>query len=313
MKLRTSRAVALAVAAVALTPAGAQAATLYVEDDDGGSTCPVNEFYFGIQDAVDAAAPGDTIRICPGTYAGNVQVFKAGLTILGPQAGVDPATRPVGGGPGEAVVNDINGLDVFGDGTVVDGLTILGSEPGFGTGAAIGGDDAELRNTIVTGMDFGIAVEQGGWAIRNRVTGRPDSIAGIAAKGDDAQVRDNTVSNVGGYGIVVNGGADDAKVLGNRLNGNGTQPATVSGASDPADCKDFTTGTGTAGTASTWSQNTGAKTSKPAGICLVAPPASTIACPTIGPLNPLLGSPLRNIGRAIRPVDPVIRAICGVR
>src|SRR5262245_11975958 len=38
-----------------------------------------------IQDAVDNANPGDTIKVRPGTYAGNVEVDVARLTILGRQ------------------------------------------------------------------------------------------------------------------------------------------------------------------------------------------------------------------------------------
>src|SRR6201999_309004 len=56
---------ALALAATACMPAVASAATLTVDDlrDD----CP-SAGYTSVQAAVDAASPGDTVAICPGTY-----------------------------------------------------------------------------------------------------------------------------------------------------------------------------------------------------------------------------------------------------
>ena len=307
---RTTKAALAVAAALACAPAGAQAATLYVDDDVQDSSCVVTGgFYLEIQDAIDAAAPNDTIRVCPGRYSGDIQSSKAGLQILGPKAGVDPATRSLTGGGGEAVVQGFNGFDVFGTEALVDGFTVLPGEDGSNTGIGVFGAGATARNNVVTRMGFGIAVESGASAVRNRVTGTPNSIAGIAAKGQNARILSNRVSDVGGYGIVVNGGALGAEVRNNVLSNNATSPSDISGAADAADCRDFTKGTGTAGTASIWSGNTGAKSSKPAGLCPLPAP---VICPGIGVLNPVLGSPLRTIGTVVRPIDPLIRAICGV-
>ena len=49
--------------------------------------------YATIQAAVNAAAPGAVINVDAGTYAEKVTVNKAGLTIRGPQAGVDARTN----------------------------------------------------------------------------------------------------------------------------------------------------------------------------------------------------------------------------
>jgi hypothetical protein len=57
---------ALALAVTAGLPAAASAATLTV--DDLGDDCPSAGFT-SVQAAVDAASPGDTVAICPGTYA----------------------------------------------------------------------------------------------------------------------------------------------------------------------------------------------------------------------------------------------------
>src|SRR5687768_8055486 len=64
-----------------------------VVDDDGlgdaancDSAVPA---FTTIQAAVDAASPGDTIKVCPGTYTADVNITKS-LTLQGAQMGVDP-------------------------------------------------------------------------------------------------------------------------------------------------------------------------------------------------------------------------------
>lgn len=82
----TSALVFLAMSA-ALTPQAAHAVTTLVVDDDGQGTaadCNAGTAAFtSIQAAVNAAAPGDTIFICPGTYNEQVVVTTSNLTIRG--------------------------------------------------------------------------------------------------------------------------------------------------------------------------------------------------------------------------------------
>src|SRR4051812_18091213 len=67
------------VAATALSAPAAHAATLAVDDDH--ADCPAAG-YTSIQAAVDAAAPGDTVAVCPGTYSeGSGQPGTSALTI----------------------------------------------------------------------------------------------------------------------------------------------------------------------------------------------------------------------------------------
>ena len=49
--------------------------------DDNGVECPEAKFR-KIQAAVDRAAPGDVIQVCPGTYNEQVQIAKS-LTLEG--------------------------------------------------------------------------------------------------------------------------------------------------------------------------------------------------------------------------------------
>jgi len=64
--------------------------TLVVDDDGHGTAANCDAgvaAYSSIQAAVNAAAPGDTIFICPGTYNEQVVVTKNNLTIRGAGAG----------------------------------------------------------------------------------------------------------------------------------------------------------------------------------------------------------------------------------
>src|SRR4051794_11088559 len=62
----------------AAVPATASARTLVV-DDDGGCR---DARYSTIQSAVDAAASGDVVRVCPGTYEELVSVATAGVRLV---------------------------------------------------------------------------------------------------------------------------------------------------------------------------------------------------------------------------------------
>ena len=76
---------------IALTvPPPATAVTLPVDDD--AAQCPTAQWR-SIQEAVTAAAAGDTIEVCPGTYAEQVRIDpdKNGLTLR--------ATMPRRAGP----------------------------------------------------------------------------------------------------------------------------------------------------------------------------------------------------------------------
>ncbi len=100
---------------MALVPIAAGQSTLVVDDD--GAECP-GAAYASIQAAEDAAAPGDTIQVCDGTYEELVRVRTLSVTLQGEEGSllsVDSATA--GGNKGGALV-------VAADGVVVEGLDV---------------------------------------------------------------------------------------------------------------------------------------------------------------------------------------------
>lgn len=104
----------------------ATAATLLVDDDL--AQCPTATFT-SIQAAIAAASIGDTIKVCPGLYAEQVNVNKNNLTLLGAQAGVDARTRPfVPDQNTQSIIDHPCGpVQIMADNTVLDGFTVQGS------------------------------------------------------------------------------------------------------------------------------------------------------------------------------------------
>jgi pectin methylesterase-like acyl-CoA thioesterase len=83
-----------AVVGVLIAAPVASAATLSVDDDRRDCTAAA---YTSVQDAIDAAAPGDTIAICPGHYAEgnglpNTSALKIDKTLTLKGAGADLVT-----------------------------------------------------------------------------------------------------------------------------------------------------------------------------------------------------------------------------
>ena len=90
-----------------------------------GTSC-ANAGYVTISAAVAAASPGDTIKVCPGTYPEQVMINKT-LTLKGAQAGVDARTRPFVAA-NEAIIDHPCGpVQIEADNVVLDGFTVQGS------------------------------------------------------------------------------------------------------------------------------------------------------------------------------------------
>jgi nitrous oxidase accessory protein NosD len=123
--IRNKLALVCAVAGVCLLwPGGAAGKQLVVDDDK--VECP-NAGFTKIQDAVNAASPGDRIRVCKGTYVEQVTIGKA-LTIdadngavLMPGAMKQNTTSLFDGAPIATALLVANATDVSISGLTVDG------------------------------------------------------------------------------------------------------------------------------------------------------------------------------------------------
>jgi Right handed beta helix region len=131
--------------------------TLIVDDDD--MQCP-NATFTTINQAVAAALPGDTIKVCPGIYRENVVVDKPQLTFVGQtQASDGRCAKPTEDrthdsivqypyAPGTGANGGSAGFSVQASGVVIDGFIV---EPLTGTGGPTQDGDGVYSSKDVSG------------------------------------------------------------------------------------------------------------------------------------------------------------------
>jgi nitrous oxidase accessory protein NosD len=160
-----------------------------------------------IQAAVDAADPGDTIKVCPGLYEENVKVEDEDLTILGPNADRDATGRVR---RREAVVNgdDLTGtVQLLADDITWNGFTIRG--------------DAGAEN----GPGMYTSPDHSGYLVRDTIFRDNGVGLRLGSSGDHPTVvcRNRFVQNnefgTGGFGIYSDEGAVDVAITYNRFEG----------------------------------------------------------------------------------------------
>jgi hypothetical protein len=182
-----------------------------------GSVTVGDTVYPSVAAAEDAAEPGETIELAPGTYDEQVIVETEDLTISG--AGADATT-----------IAGAIGLDA--DGTTVEGLTVettegIGEEELEGaserrpapSAISVGGtDDHTIRNVVIVGPGksattsagesvVGISFDDGASTLPTGTTVETVEISdvktGVWAGGDDLTIRNATISDtVAGIGGV---------------------------------------------------------------------------------------------------------------
>lgn len=148
-----------------MTPA--RAAATFAVDDDGAALAnncdAANPASTTITAAIAAAAPGDTIKVCPGVYNETPVVTKS-LFIYGPQsntAGTAASRTP--GGPAEATVQgdttSTGGVGIFwvkASNVAIAGFTVRNNPAGPGIHLEGGNSTFQVSNNIVTNNVFGI-------------------------------------------------------------------------------------------------------------------------------------------------------------
>ena len=170
--------------------APAAAFTRLVDDNlvpCAGGGLPIHDT---ISAAVAAAAPGESIGVCAGTYTEFVEVGTEGLVLQA--IGVVKLVSP--GGPGAGII-------VFADNVTIHGFDVSGfTDEGCGIAATgIGGD---IRNNRVHDNLFGICVAFAeSTRIRNNVAENNFEDGILAGLVDGIVVSANTVRNNGAFGI----------------------------------------------------------------------------------------------------------------
>ncbi|OEV07733.1 hypothetical protein AN219_31835 [Streptomyces nanshensis] len=225
--LLTSGMVALLWATGLASPASATQAVIVVGTPS--ATCS-NPQHATIQAAVTAAAAGDTIRVCPGTYNESVNVTKS-LVFRGARAGVDarsgrtnPAQESVvqpGASAGFTVASGVSDV-------TVDGFTIQNSAAD-GINTLSGGSGFTITNNIVTGNAIGINFRSPGTASTPSVI-RHNRIVN----------NNNSLPEGGGSGVFLGGGqgTNNLSVIQNRFGGHVNADVNtqgVLGGGDPAE------------------------------------------------------------------------------
>jgi parallel beta-helix repeat protein len=153
-----------------------------------------------IQAAVDAASPGDTIRVQPGSYQESVRIrgAKTGLTIEAADATDPPTIHGTANKSGDGIrVDSVNGV-------VFRNLRLVGAYDGVRLNS--------VRNAIVVGLDIensalGIRVNHGQGTIVDRciVLGTRVEQGILVASAPGTLIRGSTISDTDREGIRVEG------------------------------------------------------------------------------------------------------------
>lgn len=145
----------------------------------------------GLQAAIDAAAPGTTLRLLPGEHRGPVRITKS-LQIWGTEAAI------VTGGEGST-------LQVQADGVALRGFTIVGSGQRFDLmdgGVWLQGKDLVAERLTVRESLFGILVEGCQRATVRDCTVIGTGLPAMGLRGDGIRLWETTDSLVEGNEIV---------------------------------------------------------------------------------------------------------------
>ena len=217
MKRLIGVSLALTASLMMIGTAPAHAAVTQAVDDDGfasltncNAATPANTT---IQAGVNAAAPGDTVKVCPGTYTENVTVNKA-ITLNGPKAGVNGTRAQVLASEAVVHASDPN-QPIFmlaANGITLNGFLVEDNSNNAGIQTSPAFSGYRVLNNIVQDNVFGIYLHGNGAATtlvrRNLLDGnnRPGSASGNGIYSDQGAlgitIQANTFRNHANTGII---------------------------------------------------------------------------------------------------------------
>jgi parallel beta-helix repeat protein len=167
----------------------------WIVDDDGPAD------FHTIQEAINAANPGDTILVAPGVYHDQSVVVNKTITIIG-----EHGSGPVfdGGGSGQIFMSLLPGAS----GTVIQGLAITN----YGQGIVVNASNCKIYNTIMSLMSQNGIALMGAGTVNNQIYGnvfQNNQIAvSLTASSAGNVVHDNIVSTNVNVGIDLESGGN---------------------------------------------------------------------------------------------------------
>ncbi len=224
MRKLSALALVAAVATLLLREdAYATSATQWVNDDASiytppGTGCEAAG-YATIQAAIDAASPGDTVNVCPGTYNENVVVISTNdLTVVST------------GGAAVTTVDAAVSASVFlvrALGVTLDGFTIVPAgfaDGDLGVNVAVEGDtNATIVHNVITGGRIGInlgCASSDTTIAHNTVSGQTEAGINIDTceiepfpGSHDNSIHHNTACSVTSTASIALGGSSDDNII----------------------------------------------------------------------------------------------------
>lgn len=219
----------------------------------GARTLMVPAGYATIQAAVNAARPGDTVRVAAGRYAETVTVDKP-VRLLGAQAGRAPATTPRP--DGESVIAAASGVVIRASHVTLDGFEITGFSEGVSIPGPFPAPRYERRDITIahnwihsaqTPVEYGLRAEPGLLRrltiVHNRIDvldtdatrfalAAIDLAGGESADGHptyvDLTISSNVLKDLTRYGLFVSAEPAAYLINGLRLNGNTFEESVIS-------------------------------------------------------------------------------------
>jgi hypothetical protein len=206
-----------------------------------GTSC-ANPGYSTISDALSAAAPGDTINVCAGTYPEQLAITqsvtltaKGAVTVVGPVSPSSSLTScdAAGGGQPNQDVVDICGTGPGSVSVTMTGFTIEGSWPSnvcydsiYGV-AVLGGANLSMSKSTVKDIGGNPQTDgcQGGVGIQVGLANEADITGVNSADPGTATLTNVVVTAYQKNGITVDGTGSSATITGATVTGTGPTPS----------------------------------------------------------------------------------------